>query len=380
MASLEASKALAALSPAHVAGYLRSRGWVDKGKYGSYGQLYVLLAEGREVQVVLPRLSTIADFPRRMSEVIDALAQVEHREPPRILFDLTLTPFDVIRVRAKDADAYGSVRFGEGLLLHEEARNLIVAAALAATSDHPRRAWKGRYPNTIADYLERVRLGQTENASFSLTILSPYSFDVDAQSTLFGEDAFGRRVARHFGTALAAIEGALAEAVSDPLSAFEQKIAQGVSAELCQALGKLADNDSGIEVSIHWSPAKPLDELVRLSLTRQDAAVLSEVARKFAREEPEFEFTIEGLVEEIKEKPEQFNGSVVIQTPFPNQRGVRKIRVRFEEQYRNTVYEAAKNKRWVRVTGTLIHEGKMLKLSDPHDFAIVDPSDEVEAL
>jgi len=370
---------ISALSPGHVAGYLRIRGWEDKGKYGAYGQRYSKIVGDRTFDIVLPRLATIADFAARMKELINVLAEVENRKPAVVLFDLTLTPFDVIRVRSKDADAYGSIRFEQGLDLHEEAKKLVVAAAFAAASKQPRKAWKGRRPDSIGQYLERLRLGQTEHASFSLTVLSPYSFDPeDGRATLFEDEAFGRRVTLKFGTALAAIETALAEAVAteDPLPAFEKGVGAGVSADMCQALAKLAENDNGIQISVSWSPAKPTGGPICLSLTPQDSAVLHEVARTFARQEPEPEFVLEGLVEEIKEKPERFDGSVVVQAQLPQQAGLRKIRMKFDERYRDLVYDAAKNKQWVRVIGNLVREGKLLKLLDPHDFSVVEPSDE----
>jgi hypothetical protein len=372
-------RTISALSPTHVAGYLRGSGWQDQGKYGSYGQLYSKSVDDRTFNVVLPRLATIADFATRMKELINVVAGVESRRAASVLFDLTLAPFDVIRVRSMDADAYGSIRFAHGLDLHEEAKRAVIAAANAAASEQPRKAWKGRRSDSVGQYLERLRLGQTENASFSLTVLSPYSFDPEEQekATLFDEQAFGRRVTLKFGSALTAIEAALAEAVAgDPLPAFEKGIAAGVSADMCQALAKLADNESGIEVSVSWSPAKPASGPIRLSLTPQDSAVLHEVARTFAQEEPEPEFVLVGLVEEIKEKPERFDGSVVIQAKLPQQTSVRKIRVHFAERDRDFVYDAAKNKRWVRVIGNLARDGKHLKLDEPHDFSIVEPSDE----
>jgi len=370
---------ISALSPAHVAGYLRGHGWSDQGKYGSYGQLYSRNVNDRTFHVVLPRLATIADFAPRMKELIDVVAKVEGRRAASVLFDLTLAPFDVIRVRSMDADAHGSIRFAQGLDLHEEARRAVVAAANAAAAEQPRKAWKGRRPDSVGQYMERLRLGQTENASFSLTVLSPYGFDPEGQErvTLFEDEAFGRRVTLKFGSALTAIEAALAEAIAgDPLPAFEKGITAGVSAEMCQALAKLADNESGVQVSVSWSPAKPANGPIRLSLTPQDSAVLHEVARTFARQEPEPEFVVVGLVEEIKEQPERFDGSVVIQTKLPQQTGVRKIRVHFAERDREFVYEAGKNKRWVRVTGSLARHGKLLTLDEPHDFSIVEPSDE----
>jgi hypothetical protein len=310
-----------------------------------------------------------------MRELINVVAECEHRKLDAVLFDLTLAPFDVIRVRSLDADAYGSIRFEHGLDLHEEAKKLVVAAAFAAASEHPRKAWKGRRPESVSQYLDRLRLGQTENSSFALNILSPYSFQPEGPPDLFQDTAFGRRVTLMFGRALEAIKVALADAVEDPIPAFEKSLGSGVSANLCQALARLADNDAGVQVSVSWSPAKPAEAPVSLNLSPQDAAVLHEVAREFARHVPEPEFVLEGLVEEIKEKPDRFDGSVMVTTQIPDQ-GLRKVQVRFDETYRDLVYDAAKDKKWIRVVGSLTRDAKVLKLLEPHDFEIIEFGEE----
>ena len=371
------SRSVAALSPPHVAGYLRSRGWTDEGKFGPFGQLYAIHRGGRDEQIVLPRLATIGDFVRRMAEVLETLARVEDRSPSQVLFDLTLAPFDVIRVRSKDADDYGSVPLDAGLRLHEETRRAVAAAALAEAAKKPRRAWKGGRPDSVVQYMGHVRLGQTENRSFSLTVLSPYSFDPTDQPDFF-EHAFGRRVTLKFGTALMAIQGALAEAVaSDPLSAFEKTLDAGVSADMCHALAKLADSDAGVEISVGWSPAKPVQEPVSIGLTRQDAAVLDEVARTFSRQEPEPDCTIEGLIRQINVKLDSFDGSVIFEAHLPNQSGLKKVKVDFEERHRERVFRAAHEKKWARITGELRRDGRVLTLLEPRDFMIVEPDDEV---
>jgi hypothetical protein len=206
---------IAGLSPNHVGGYLLARGWVDKGAFGPNGRFYRRESGSTSQEVVLPLRRSIVDFTRRMAELVRTLADTEQRDQASVVFDLACTSFDVVRIRAKDADQYGSIRFDEGLRLHEEARNLLLAAARAAASDQPRKAWKGRRPESVSEYLQRVRLGQTEKRSFSVTVLSPYNFEPNVQSTLFDGEAFGRRVTLQFGKALQAVETALAEAVTD---------------------------------------------------------------------------------------------------------------------------------------------------------------------
>jgi hypothetical protein len=372
-------RTIRALSPAHVGGYLRARGWKDQGPYGAFGRLFRRRIGDRDFDVVLPTRSSIVDFDRRMTELVDDLADAEGRASSNVLFDLTLTPFDVIRVRSKDADDYGSVRFSEGLQLHEEARNALIAAARAASSAVPRKAWKGRRPEMINEYMDRVRLGQTENKSFSLTILSPYSFDPTEQdqSSLFSDEAFGRRVTLRIGRALQAIETALTEAVSNTIPAFERTIESGVSADLCQALAKLADNDVGTEISVSWSPAKPVSEPVRLALSRQDAAVLQEVARTFAREEPEPDAQVQGIITKIAEDPKTFDGSATIEALVEGR--LRRVNiVGIESSQRDMLIEAFRDRKRVLVEGELALTAGHLHLRNPRQLVLLEAQNDSE--
>jgi hypothetical protein len=367
---------IAALSPNHIGAYLNAKGWADGGAFGAHGRLYRRDLGDEKQELVLPTRSSLTDFTKRMAELVDDLARAENRPLGVVLFDLTLTAFDVIRVRSRDADDYGSVQFAEGIQLCEEARNLLVASARAASADRPRKAWKGRRPESVNEYLQRVRLGQTEKSSFSLTVLSPYAFEMTSQSqiSLFAEDAFGRRVTRKFATALQAIEHALAEAIRDPIPAFEHAVEAGVSADFCQALGNLADNDVGIDVSLSWSPAKPVlpalsPSGVQLSLTPRDAAVLKEIARVFARAEPEPDTFIEGIITQISEDPHTFDGSTTIEAAVEGR--LRRIQVQFNPADRDVLIDAFRSRTPIRMEGELISEGNRLKLSSPRGLTTV---------
>jgi hypothetical protein len=368
---------IAALSPNHIGAYLGARGWSDGGAFGAHGRLYTRALGDEKQELVLPTRSSVTDFTKRMAELVEDLACAENRPVGTVLFDLTLTAFDVIRIRSRDADDYGSVRFAEGIQLCEEARNLLVASARAASADRPRKAWKGRRPESINEYLQRVRLGQTEKNSFSLTVLSPYAFEVASQLRplpLFAEDAFGRRVTRTLASALLGIEHALAEAIPKPIPAFEHAVEAGVSADLCQALGNLADNDLGVEVSLSWSPAKPVLESrspsgVHLSLTPRDAAVLKEVARVFATEEAEPDTHIEGIITQISEGPQTFGGSTTIEAAVEGR--LRRVSVQFNPADRNLLIDAFQRRTPIRMEGELVSEGNRLKLNNPRALTML---------
>ena len=366
---------IAPLSPNYVAAYLKQNGWVDGGKFGAFSRVFTRdnNATDQVTEIVVPMKSSLVDYAKRMGELVSELALAEGRAPSSVLFDLVLSPFDVIKVRDRDADAHGSIRFDEGLELHAEARNLIVAAARAASSDQPRKAWKGRRPEVVSDYLSKVRLGQTEQRSFSITVLSPYSFEPTNQASLLDDDPFGRKVTKAFQRSLGAVEHALSESVGADILAFEQAVQEGVSADLCYALSKLADTDNGIEISVAWSPARPVGRPYSLRLSRDEGAILAEVAKEFSAQDPEPEAILQGPISVIEGASDP-SGNAIVDCLIGER--VRRVRIQYSEDQRDIVFEAARNKLWVRLSGELVRDGRILKLVNAKGLTVLSPADD----
>jgi hypothetical protein len=112
---------------------------------------------------------------------------------------------------------------------------------------------------------------------------------------------------------------------------------------------------------------------VLIRLKREDASVLTEAANEMLRREPDPDFELEGLVTEIAEKRERFDGSAVLDTFIGG--SVRRVRINFGESERELIYDAAKQKRWIRVVGELRREGQRLHLLNPRDIAVIEAED-----
>lgn len=362
---------LNALSPRHVAAWLRMQGYIHQGSYGDYGNIFVRTKDGEvNAELILPTSSHARDFVRRMAELVNDLADAEDRSAVEVLRDLTMAPFDVVKVRSPDADDYGSVPLNVGIGLHQESMNLVLAAANATASPSPRRSFTGRQFEEVTAYMGSLRLGQSQRGSFILSILSRWDFTSDLQSTLdLGEATFGRRVTKCLAKALVATSLAIRKSVVDGVEPFLQSYKEGVSANLCQALAKLAREGDGIDVAVHWSPSSPERPVDSLSLKREDAAILIEAAAALAGKENKQDYLMEGQIATITEAPDRFDGSAVLETIYGN--SVRKVRIKFGQSDRVTIYDAAKNKLWVRVIGDLHREGNRLSLLNPRDIAIV---------
>lgn len=365
---------LAGLAPRAVADWLRMRGFKHTGTFGQHGALFARESESGRSELLLPTSPQVRDFVRRMAELVDDLAEAERRMSSDVLTDLSLAPFDVIKVRSPDADKYGSVRLSTGIDLHEEARNIVLAAASAAASPVPRKSWRGRRPEEVDAYLENVRLGQTQRGSFVLTMLSPWDFSPGSTLPLdLGEPNFGRRVTRSLARALTATKNALLRSVTEGVSPMVEAYREGVSANLYNALAKIAREGDGVDLSLDWSPTQPEPEAIKISLNREDAVILSEAARVLASEEPEPGATLIGSVAVIAEAPERFNGEATLVTLIDGK--PRKVRVMFGANDREKIYDAAKEKLWVRVVGDLQREKQRLVLLSPRDITIVAPDE-----
>ena len=365
---------LQALSPRDVAGWLRMRGFEHDRPYGEYGDVFARTVDGVSQELILPTSPQTRDFGRRMSEFVNDLSDYEDRSPAEVLTDLTMAPFDVIKVRSPDADDYGSVRLAAGIDLHGEAWNLVLAAANAAASPFPRRSWRGRRFDEVTSYLENVRLGQSQRGSFILTVLSPWDFVPGNQPSLdLADTTFGRRVTRSLASALNATEVAIRQSIAGGTRPLLEAYRFGVSSNLCLALAKLAREGEGIDVSIDWSPAQPEARDIYFKLKREDSSILTEAAKELSRQEAEPEFMIEGLVTGISEPADRFNGSAVLETILGG--AVRKVRIDFSVEDRPTIFDAFEAKRWVRVVGELRREGHRLSLLNPRDIALIFAED-----
>src|SRR5262249_39106110 len=144
-------------------------------------------------------------------------------------------------------------------------------------------------------FLDGLRLGHTERGSFVIPVISPLgTVRAPADEVVPRTDEpFGRFATVGLSSALTAVEIALRESRrTDDLRPFANAIADGVSADLCDAIGELTragrardsiDGDSAGAVDIHfsWSPTRPVSPNLRssFSIGESDVPLLLDAAR-----------------------------------------------------------------------------------------------------
>ncbi|MBP0444644.1 hypothetical protein J8J14_07595 [Roseomonas sp. SSH11] len=362
-----------ALSPLAVAGYLRQNGWEASNPYGSYGRIFRRMNEaGENDEILISTSQEVSDYATVMSVFVNDLAEIEGRPPSEVLEDLTLTSFDVVKLRAADADDIGSISLDTSIDLHQQAREILIAAANVAAAPQPRAYWQGRQFQLVNAYADSLRVGQTQRGSFVVPILSPWQFSMPAdnnQPLLSFEHPFGRRSTRVLAEALKATRQAIDAVMVDGVKvAFSRAVKAGVSANLCRALGRIASITDGVHVSLQWSTTKPERLVADLRLHRDDASVLLEASRIMTEISPIPDTKITGIIQEIKSRLDAWDGVAIILANIDG--ALRKVRVGFTDEQRERVFAAGNEKSYVSVFGELKISGRQMELLNSRDFFV----------
>ena len=131
-------------------------------------------------------MAPLADYARRVMNILETLSKVEQRDDRAILRDLSLASFDLVRVLMPEDSADGSVSVSSGVTAFQESQNLLLAAACSAS--RPQRVFRAGSHQEASEYMNSVRFGQTEMGSFVVTLLSP------VPPRLVGQGVFGNRI------------------------------------------------------------------------------------------------------------------------------------------------------------------------------------------
>ena len=380
-AAIHDADTLRGLKPLEVVQYLRAKGWQQEGDLGSKATLWVTGTDtGNEI--VLPMRRELGDFDLRMSEVLRTLEKVEARSQLDILRDLQAASSDLIRIRAHTGNtADGTLPIEAAVTFVERARDLMLAAACAAIDK--RSYFATRKPAQATDYLDQVRIGQTERGSFVLTILSPVTPLLKPAGTgnpfpAEPSEPYERSVTRTLALSLAAVRAAadIAAAQGNP-KPFIDAVGQGVSANLCEALVGLAQvsPSDGLDIGISWSPNRAMTTSTpqRVTLPADTIPLLKEAARLFRETGPVEDFELQGGVVGLSRPEGTATGRVTV-AGFIESRA-RKVLLDLGEPDYTTAIRAHAEEAIVLCTGELVKEGRSFRLQNPRRFQMLGDSE-----
>ncbi len=352
--------------------YLDAQGWRQMDRIGDRALVYVPeAAETEAVEILVPTRDDLGDYVSRMAEAVGLLAEREQRSALEVYQDILTSGLDVVRLRAPEADASGAIGIEDGVVLHQEAENLLLAAACSVVD--PRRNYHLRKVTQATDYLKSVRLGPSERGSYVLTLLSPVQPRLQHQQTFdLGEEPFTRTVTLRLAEALGAAKRAADRARADNAFApFDEAVARGVSANLCDAVARLAEAARGIEIGLTWARSRPVGhrrETFRFS--PEVGEVLLEAARIFRQSEPLTDTRVTGFVIALDRPIEQFDGNATLRTLIDEK--PRRVTVRFEHALYPLVIRAFEDKSAISLLGDLFPGRQRWELRNPREIRLLE--------
>lgn len=367
--------ALRRVSWSDLKSYLEAEGWTRTGLIGDKAMIFERADDHKALEEILvPSRDDVGDYVSRIADAISTLAKAEMRSPLEVYQDIFSAGSDVIRFRAPVGEPSGSIGIEDGVALYREAENLILAAACAAKD--ARRSYHLRKVTEATDYLRGVKLAPSERGSYVLTVLSPVQPRLGRQQHIdFGEEPFARNVTLCLSEALGAVGTAANMALAqNDFTPFEEAVAHGVSANLCESVAMLAETGNGIDISLYWARTRPSAQQNRVfKFKKEFGEVLREAARIYRESEPLTDMRIEGFVIKLDRPIEQFDGCATLRIYLEGK--TRSVKVSFSEPVYQMVIRAFQDKSAISLLGDLVQQNQRWEIRNPRDLKIVDDFD-----
>ncbi|WP_143710440.1 hypothetical protein [Tabrizicola sp. TH137] len=368
--------AIAAVSPAAIAAFARSLGWEVQGRYRDFADIYSNKDMGAET--LIPKSSRIVDYVSIVSTLLEVFSEQMGRDQEEVYHRLIDAENDVFRVRAIDAYDDGSIGVEAGISMIEQAKEALLAAACSISSPQP--VYRAGANKEAMDFLKTVRLGQTRQGSYVVNLLS--KVPPTLQHTLVEEwapladEPIERRVSRRLVDGLAALRGAAEEVGSGRgLETFEASVANGVSANLCEALARMIGSVNRIELSLEWAFTRPVPKKIsRFNFGDDDAAIFREAARKLREKRPRPSVTLYGVVNKLARKQEDYDGTVSLKADIDGQ--LQSVTASLDQANYEAAVMAHRSKFPVVVNGDLERIGSRWHLTNANVKAIEATVDE----
>ena len=372
--SIRDQDALQAISPAALSGYARTSGWCKLESFGEHSDVY---AAEELPEVIVPRTRRLGDYASIVSQLIEIFARVAERDEISLYRDLVTADRDVVRVRVTEGDD-GSLTVNSAVDLVGGSRDLLLAAACSLREPQP--LYRAGANKEASDLLSRVRLGQTEQGSFVVALLTPVvpspmpTLLVDPND----DDApIERKMTRRLAEALAAAREATESATAGDQSAFADAVGKGVSANLCEALVRLIGSFPTLDISVVWARTRPMKSPpVVVQFAETDAAILGEAARLYRNQEPRPDTRLFGIVQRLERDETAAEGRILLRTSIDG-RNVSVAAVLRRSDY-DTAIQAHGSRAPVILEGDLERTGQRWRLLNPRIVGVIsdEPQDE----
>ena len=375
-ATIRDTEALKAVSPTALSAYARAAGWIKVETYGDHSDVY---SAPKRPEVILPRTERLGDYANVVSRLIEIFANAAKTDELSLYRDLVTADRDVIRVRAAE-NSDGAVAVNDGLDLLRGAHDMLLAAACSLRN--PRPVYRAGSNQQAVEHVQRIRLGQTEQGSFSITLLTPVIAPpirpMLADDWGSEDDPVERRLTRRLAGALKAAQTATERAVGGDAEAFSEAVEQGVSANLCDALGTLIEPFPALDISVTWARTLPRQRARKtIRFGRADAPILRKAAQSFHNQEPRPDVRVSGVAQRLRRDEAEIGGDIVLRASIDGRN--RAVTAYLQPFDYEKAIQAHRTKAPIIMDGDLARIGQRWRLLNAHVVDIIWNEDEPDS-
>ena len=321
-------------------------------------------------EIIIPRTQQLGDYALVVAQLIAIFSRTAEVSETAIYHDLIITDRDVIRARAPDAAGDGSIDLISGAELVNGAHDLVLAAACALNDQQP--LYRPGDKRKAKGLLRPMRLGQTEHGSFVVTLMTPAISPPTTEFLSLGGEVdmapMDRRVTLRLAQALTATRYAVELASRGDDHAFHQAVSEGVSANLCDALGNMIKPSPTLDISISWAQTWPAARQA-FSFSNADAPILRAATRSLRNLEPRRSVQLSGSVRILRRDESDRDGTVTIRARIDG--ATRSVTAALTQSDYQRAIRAHDARAPLTVSGDLERAGRRWRLHNPRIIQIV---------
>ncbi|MDR8017157.1 hypothetical protein [Ectopseudomonas guguanensis] len=342
-------------------------GWELYTKANEYLEIWRFEEDDRTHEILLPTEAAV-DKELLLSLAIRKLSTILNKPEVSLIEEISAHSDHAIAIRVIHTDVHeGTIPLDDGILLNQNAKELLVAAANAALERRP--LYQGRLPIPVSALIQNARLGQTAHGSYVVRIFCPEFEHRDAPVN------FTQSTTRTLESALTSLREAIQsyQKSNDPI-AFERALTNGVSANLCDAIANISgkNQERAVQISLKAPSTGKLipTETRTFEFLPQDQESIKIASKYFRQTYTLKNQTVIGVIERLDRRAQQSDGAVRIATTLSN--GVkRSVSLQLTlDQYQEAI-RAHDTKLMVRVTGDVIVTPRTASLINWRDFSVV---------
>lgn len=368
---------LVELEPKQLETYLLSQGWRCDGDLSNLASIWHRPENNAyDAEVIAPRSDRVKDYRDRMVDAVLAIASYEGREPSDVVKALAGHFADHVKVRVIHKDVVeGTIPMNDGILLNLRARDLLASSAMSAASK--RRHFSGKRPPETREFLNSLRLGQTEVGSYIVNVIAPLSPVEPAEQDVIPTTSVTRMITANLSAGLDALLDAIHEyKENEDLTVFNYAVDAGVSANMCDALLGLSGErqERSFEVMIIPSPKDVFKSEPRTFLfDTPEVKVLATASEYYKDNYVLPDQTIRGFIKRLDRPATEENGTITVEATILNTEKHVAIELGPKE-YLDAV-NAHKMKEVVECHGDVSVKARSAKLLSPSGFRVIRSGD-----